>query len=165
MTCFHLRKSLFLHAHQQLGGVPRLVVQHHLTRCAECRAEWQQWSEERCQWRRALVEEVYLNGSAGRLQAAVAQRIRLEPRGAVAAAPRALPRRRVSALAIVALVLALLATAVAAFGPAVRTDIHRAWLHFVSQGPSCEGIPPVNRTPPGGQEDPYGSGVRTGAPK
>src|SRR5437773_8728698 len=134
MNCTRLKESLFLHAHEELVGVPRLLVEQHLKRCPACRAKWSQWNQERSQWRRALAAEVELNGSAGRVRDAVASRIRAEPRARVQAgmppAGRQLAHRR-AALALLALLLALMTSAFAAFGPSIGRGARRLWMRVV----------------------------------
>jgi anti-sigma factor RsiW len=154
MNCTRLKESLFLHAHEELGGVPRLLVEHHLRRCPACRAKWSQWNQERSQWRRALAAEVELNGSAGRVRDAVASRIRAEPRERPQAAARRTGRQvaqRRAALVLLALLLALMTSAFAAFGPSLGRSVHRLWIKV--HPPSCDQPLPVNQTPPGGTED------------
>src|SRR5262245_17113615 len=108
MNCSRIQGTLLLHAHDQLGAVPRLRVDYHLARCPACRARRAGWAREGSQWRRALAEEPTLNGSAGRLRAAVGERIRREPRPAPPARTmaRALPAQpRALALVLLAVVI------------------------------------------------------------
>jgi len=156
MNCTRLKESLFLHAHEELGGVPRFLVEHHLKHCPACRAKWSQWNQERSQWRRALAAEVELNGSAGRVRDAVASRIRAEPRARAQTrlrpAGRPLAYRR-TALVLLALLLALTTSTFAAFGPSLSRSAHRFWIRVIHPPSTCDQPPPVNQTPPGGTED------------
>ncbi len=54
MKCRHWQQTLFLHAHGQLGGFPRLLVDSHLQGCDNCRAQWARWVVERERLQRAL---------------------------------------------------------------------------------------------------------------
>src|SRR5438093_1379244 len=184
MSCFRLKESLFLHAHAQLEGIPRRQLEHHLRRCPACRAQCSAWQQESRLWRTALAEEVQLNGSAARLQSAVAERIRSEPRrqgsegasggmrewvrswitrspaGSLSSAPTHpfphSPTRPLARLLALTALLALALTALAAFGPPLGVRVSRLWQKITARGPNCDQPPPVNRTPPGGTEDPGG---------
>jgi hypothetical protein len=168
MNCSRRKKSLLLHAHGQLEGIPRRRMEYHLRRCAACRAQCSAWQQESRLWRTALAGEVELNGSAARLQSAVAERIRSEPRPArsewasgrvgewVRSRITNSPTHQLARLLVLAALLALALNALAAFGPPLGARVSRLWQKITARSPNCDQPPPVNRTPPGGTEDPGG---------
>lgn len=155
MICFRIRRSLFIHAHEPLRGLPRLLVDYHLNRCPACRAQWECWSREGNDLRRALQAEPELNGSAGKLRGAVAAQISAIPAAGhrVAGRTRQVGSRRRPRLAVLlaAALLALVVNAVAAFGPSLAAGARRLWRHVARHVVIfCDQVPKVNRTPPGG---------------
>jgi anti-sigma factor RsiW len=114
MSCSRHETGLFLHAHNQLGGVRRWVVESHIHACPVCRARWAQWTVERDRLRRAFSPMPPDPYQGGGVSASVAARIRVE-RPAVAEAGTGLatplsPR----AVLLVAAVIAMLAVGVSA---------------------------------------------------
>src|ERR1051325_3232033 len=81
MICYRIKESVFLHAHGQLNGLPRVLVEYHLSRCPGCRAQSESWAAERTCWREALTSHPGLNGSADAARRTVAERIRSEAQG------------------------------------------------------------------------------------
>jgi predicted anti-sigma-YlaC factor YlaD len=149
MICIQIKESVFLHAHGQLHGLPRVMVEYHLSRCPACRARAEGWATEEAQWRAVFQAEPGLNGSAASMRRAVSERIRADhPRPRTAPRP---PMRR-AMLALTAAALALTLSALAAFGPSVVQDIQRTWSNLTSGPVDCEDVPEIQRTPPGGTE-------------
>ncbi len=162
MICSGIRDLLFLHAHDELSGLSRLVVGVHLRRCPSCRLRWEGWSCERHLWRGVLAEEPGQDPALEGLRAAVASRILAEEpvRSRTPAGPARIPippRPRV-AVAVLAVLLALALSAVAAFGPAMTAGARRWWHRAFHPPVACDQVPRSDRTPPGGTEDPSDTG-------
>jgi anti-sigma factor RsiW len=150
MICFRIKESVFMHAHGELRGLPRVMVEYHLSRCPACRAQHHHWAAEGAQWRAALVAQPGLNGSAASVRQAISQRIRSD-NSRSAPTPRALsaPSRKLTLIVIGAL-LALAISAFAAFGPSIVHRIERMWSKTTSTPVDCNSINAPLRTPPGG---------------
>jgi anti-sigma factor RsiW len=120
MNCARGENAVFLHAHGQLQGFRRLLVETHLERCDTCRAKWARWVVEKDALRRSFSPMPIIDSPAQRLMDMVGVRIRSErpdhPPGRHAPAAWALaPAHRTLALAGVVLVLAATVSALAAF--------------------------------------------------
>ena len=128
MTCSRHEHSLFLHAHGQLGGVRRWLLESHLQNCDTCRARWARCVVEKDALRRALAPMPELDSPARSLMDTVSSRIRVERREpgialsstlALGGARRssASPPRRVLATAVAVAALAIAIAALAAYSP------------------------------------------------
>jgi anti-sigma factor RsiW len=47
MKCSRMEKQVMLHAHGELSGISRLVVERHLGRCEACRQSWKRWGAQK----------------------------------------------------------------------------------------------------------------------
>ena len=152
MICFRIKESVFMHAHGELHGLPRVMVEYHLSRCPACRAQHDNWAAEGTQWRSALAMQPGLNGSAASVRQAIAQRIRSGGSGS-APAPRSVsvPSRKLT-LILIGAALALAISAFAASGPTLIRSIQRLWKKTMSAPVDCNTINAPLRTPPGGNE-------------
>ncbi len=130
MTCHLFERALFLHAHNELAGPARILVQSHLAGCDCCRARWASWVVEKDQLRRALAPDSVLDPEGERRLQVISARIRCErqPHGIVEGTNparlyhgRPVPRRLAPlALAVALLVVGVTALA-AAWGPALAS--------------------------------------------
>jgi anti-sigma factor RsiW len=118
MMCQRREPAVFLHAHGQLNGLSRLLVERHLETCDSCRAKWARWVTEKDGLRRALAPPPLDYGDTQRMVELVGDQIRMDSRTPGSPAPaKATPRpkRRMAELAVVAAILALTVSAMAAF--------------------------------------------------
>jgi hypothetical protein len=97
MSCKRWEQSIFLHAHGQLTGPKRVLVESHIQSCGTCRTRWARWVVERDQLRRNLAPLPQAGWEMHRSVDSVGARIRAEgrtgtpsgtPRQAAAAGPR-----------------------------------------------------------------------------
>lgn len=193
MKCRHWQQTLFLHAHGQLGGFPRLLVDSHLQGCDNCRAQWARWVVERERLQRALQPAPGSDREASASIQQVAAAIRAEAMVNPASpkvAPRGAPdsvrgRQRVTLI----LGVALVALAFAATASVVEPGLRRAGIlprskfsavssPFGISGKDCGDVGPPGLTvpaPPGmfgtvtnmgrsGARKPVGSNAVAAAP-
>lgn len=114
MKCSRHEMSVFLHAHGQLQGIRRLLLESHLENCDTCRARWARWAVEKDKLRRALAPLPILDRRGRVMMDGVGAGIRLErPARGEAAAGQTIKRRLV--LVVLAAALALCASALAAY--------------------------------------------------
>lgn len=162
MICHRCERALFMHAHGELGGVERFLLQCHLEGCDECRARWAKAVVEKDQLRRALSPMPTLDPEGERRLRIIGARIRAEQRLLVvpAPAPASAPAasstggrgRRLAGMVLAAALLAIALTAMAAsWGPsllgiqgvAAPTPVPLGQCTLQTHCPNC-GAPPAN---------------------
>jgi anti-sigma factor RsiW len=151
MSCSHHETGVFLHAHNQLSGLRRWLVESHIHACPVCRARWAQWTVERDRLRRAFSPLPPDPSHLGGVTASVAARIRVE-RPSFEETPRAIgtgtPLRSLALVAVVVAILAAGISALAAYWPPPQQSC--ASMEAVGNQPSpaganapatCPGVP------------------------
>lgn len=144
MKCTRYEPSLLLHAHGQLSGVERLWIEAHLQGCPPCRIKWARFAAEKERLRQHLHPVPAENG---RLVELVGARIRREGRALAPARGSGGNPGQVLALAILAALLAVALSALAAFwGPLARSN---AGVVRIDTPPAGEGCAPAHPVPVG----------------
>jgi anti-sigma factor RsiW len=165
MSCSRYERTLFLHAHGQLSGPRRWIIESHLHACSICRSRWARWCVEKDHFSRAFTPLPTEQPGSGSLADLVAARIRAERTlSDVPAVPRSGPDLGARLMLSLITGAALLVLAVSALGsirpPAPRMPYADAALPLAVDGPT---VTPVGNVKP--KTRPRASGATPGRPR